>query len=165
MNLIFCDVDGVLNSRNKAKAVYEETHKSHSGIDYPFDEKCLENLKTLVRITNSKLVITSVWREDVEKKRKLLGTLKEYELDKKVIGYTPIIKGEKTRGIEIKQYLSTLKEKPNFIILDDDTADMRDLLFYIIKTDNQVGLTEENVKEAIMKFNRVIVKEKDEVER
>ena len=38
MNVIFLDVDGVLNSINKLIEIYNKTHKSHSGYIYPFDE-------------------------------------------------------------------------------------------------------------------------------
>lgn len=146
MNIIFSDVDGVLNSINKLKEVYRKTHKPRSGFDYPFDENCLENLKLLVKLTNSKLVISSTWRKSEQAKKVLLDTLEKYDLKKDVIGFTPIL--YKTRGEEIEQYLSTLSYKPNFIILDDD-ADMGRLLPYLIKTNNQVGLTRENVNLSI----------------
>lgn len=155
MNIIFLDVDGVLNSRNKRDEVYEKTHKPHSGHSYPFDEKSLENLKLLVQETNSKIVITSVWRKNEEKRRTLLNVLKEYNLDKEVIGYTPIL--NKKRGIEIKQFLINLKETPNFVIIDDD-SDMEELMPYLIKTNGQVGLTYENVQDAIIKLNKPPVK-------
>ena len=149
MNIIFLDIDGVLNSHRKLKEVYDRTHRPHSGYNYPFDEICLNNLKRLVEITNSKLVITSTWRKDQEGKNKIIETLKEYELDHHIIGYTPIL--HTSRGKEIKEYLSTLEEQPNFIILDDDT-DMEDLIDYLIKTNIQVGLTSDNTEEAIMKL-------------
>lgn len=66
MNLIFLDIDGVLNSHRKLKEVYNRTKKPHSLYNYPFDEICLSNLKLLVETTNSKIVITSSWRKDEE---------------------------------------------------------------------------------------------------
>ena len=75
MNIIFLDVDGVLNSTKKLIEVYNQTKKSYSGCDYPFDEICLENLKTLVDATNSKLVICSTWRK-YEEERKLSKKIK-----------------------------------------------------------------------------------------
>ena len=89
--------DGVLNSRNKLISVYyvynvyNEKHKAHSCYNYPFDEKCLENLRLLVDLTNSKLVITFTWRMDDIEISTLLNILKVYNLDNEVIGYTPII--------------------------------------------------------------------------
>ena len=47
MNIIFLDVDGVLNSRIKLIELYKKTGKPHSGTNFPFDETCLENLKKI----------------------------------------------------------------------------------------------------------------------
>ena len=163
MNIIFLDVDGVLNSINKLIEVYNKTKEPHSGYSYPFDEKCIENLQRLVRETNSKLVITSTWRKDKEGIETLLNELKKYGLDKEIIGYTPILLNKK-RGREIKEYLSTLKDIPNFIILDDDT-DMEELLPFLIKTNIQTGLTYENMQEAINKLNVSKIKKDEEIDR
>lgn len=151
MNLIFLDVDGVLNSHRKLKEVYDITHKPHSGYKYPFDEKSLKNLKRLVEETDSKLVITSVWRKDEEGRDTLVNALKEYELDQYIIGYTPIL--NKRRGIEIQAYLEQLDYIPNFIILDDN-SDMEELINHLVKTNIKVGLTESNVEEAIIKLTK-----------
>ena len=159
MNIIFLDVDGVLNSRNKLIEIYNKTHKPHSGYSYPFDEKCLQNLQLLVKETNSKIVITSTWRKDEVGRKTLLKALNEYELHNKVIGYTPVL--DKKREIEIKQFLINLKEKPNFVILDDD-LDMGELIPFLIKTNGQVGLTYENVQEAIIKLSKTKIKENEE---
>ena len=155
MNIIFLDVDGVLNSINKLIEIYQITHKSHSGYSYPFDEKCLKNLQLLVKETNSKLVITSTWRKDKEGIKKLLSVLKEYDLDKEVIGFTPILNGR--REIEINAYLNASRNISNFIILDND-YDMGMFLPYLVKTDSQVGLTIENVEEGIKKINHSLSK-------
>jgi len=164
MNIIFLDVDGVLNSINKLIETYNKTHKPHSGYSYPFDENCLENLQLLVRETNSKLVITSTWRKDTQGREVLLNTLKEYELDNQVIGYTPVLDNE-SRGMEIREYLRELKERPDFVILDDD-SDMEELTPFLIKTNRQVGLTYENVQEAITQLNRKKSKDtEDDLER
>ena len=151
MNIIFLDIDGVLNSHRKLIEVYNKTHKPHSGYNYPFDEICLNNLKRLVEVTNSKLVITSTWRKDKEGRDTLIKALKEYQLDQSIIGYTPIL--NQPRGIEIQAYLNTLEHHPNFIILDDDT-DMESLIDYLVKTNISVGLTEENVEEGIKKISK-----------
>lgn len=163
MNLIFLDVDGVLNSRNHLIEVYNQTHKPHSGYSYPFDENCLKNLQNLVLKTNSKLVIDSTWRKDVEGRKTLLKKLNSYNLDIHIIGYTPVLNS--TRGVEIKSFLSRLKANPNFIILDDDSADMEDLLPHLIKTNPQTGLTSQNVEEGLIKLNRLTIKEEDKFER
>lgn len=149
MNMIFLDVDGVLNSKNKLISVYNKTKKPHSGYNYPFDEFCLENLRILVQSTNSKLVITSTWRMDDVGINTLLNILQIYNLDKEVIGYTPML-GTK-RELEIKEFLSNFDIKPNFIILDDD-YDFNELLPYLIKTKSQTGLTIDDVENAVKKL-------------
>lgn len=165
MNIIFLDVDGVLNSINNLIKVYNETHKSYSGYSYPFDPNCLENLKELVKETNSSLVISSTWRRDQEGMEKLLETLSEYGLDKLVIGCTPSL-CYSSRGAEIKKYLSNLNSTSaiNFVILDDD-SDMDDLLPYLVHTNRHLGLTKENVQQAIKKLTKSHIKENDNFER
>lgn len=158
MNLIFLDVDGVLNSESNARQVYKQTHKKASGYSYPFDKKCLENLYNLVLKTNSELIITSTWRKNITGLEILYSELRKYNLDKYVTGYTPIL--NKTRGIEIKQFLSKLKYEPNFIILDDESSDMEDLLSHLIKTNREFGLTIQDVEKAIIKLNKYIDREK-----
>lgn len=131
--------------------VYNETHKSHSGYSYPFNPKCLENLKELVLATQSSLVISSTWRHSQQGMKKLLEVLNEYGLDELVIGCTPSL--GLSKGTEIKKYLSDIEQNVsvNFVILDDD-QDMDNLSQYLIHTDRQVGLTKENVEQAINKL-------------
>lgn len=145
MNIIFLDVDGVLNSISHLKEVYYLTGIPHSNYEYPFDEKCLNNLKLLVD-DNTKIVITSKWRKDIEGINKLMEELKKYDLDKYVVGFTPILYTH--RGQEIKSFIeNTDIEIAHFVILDDN-SDMDDLIPYLVKTNIQIGLTYENVLEA-----------------
>ena len=152
MNIIFLDVDGVLNSIKHLKEEYYKNQRPYSGFEYPFDSDCMNNLKILVESTNAYLVITSTWRKFDIGKKILLFELKKYDLDKKVIGYTNILNTK--RGEEIKDFLSKLSCDVNYIILDDD-SDFDDLHKYLIKTDYRYGLTYNNVETAIKKLNKV----------
>lgn len=156
INIIFLDVDGVLNSINNLIKVYEKTHRQHSGYNYPFDEECLNNLRFLVEETNSKIVITSTWRRHEKNIKVLLEKLDEYGLKDKVIGYTPIL--NEKRGKEIKKFLDTLDYKTNFIILDDDT-DMEDLITFLINTNPYFGLTKEDTDNGIKMLNKTLHKQ------
>lgn len=151
MNIIFLDVDGVLNSISGLKEAYKINKRPYSGYDYPFDAKCMNNLKELVEKTNAFLVITSTWRKDELGKNILLYELKKYGIDNRVIGYTSVMR--QSRGEEIKEYLKKLNEEVNFIILDDD-GDFDDLEKHLINTDYEVGLTEEKKDIAIKKLTR-----------
>ena len=161
MKIIFLDVDHVLNSINKLSEVYQKTGKPHSGYAYPFDEKCLQNLKLIVQKTDAKIVVTSTWRKEELGRTTLLRVLKKYELDDLVIGYTPVLPG-KAREYEIKQFLSVLTETPNFVILDND-SDMGELTPFLVKTNWLVGLTYENAQEAIKKFKAIHLQNQIEV--
>ncbi len=144
MNIIFLDVDGVLNSQNKLIELYNKTHKSHSGMNFPFDENCFENLKILVEETNSKIVITSTWRKYQEKIKLLNSILDKYNLKQEVIGYIPIL--NQKREYEIKEYIKS-NNVENFVIIDD-IKDMNDLNEYLVITTYKTGLTKENVEQA-----------------
>lgn len=151
MNIIFLDVDGVLNSIDHAKKVYEETLRAHSGYEYPFDPECLERLQKLVEKTDARIVITSTWRKTEEGKRVLQNILEQYDLANRVIGYTPIL--NKKRGEEIKSFLETLNVEASYIILDDDD-DMEELTPYLILTSMKTGLTEEKMMEGMQKLKK-----------
>ena len=149
MNIFFLDVDGVLNLIDYLIKLYYETQKPHSGYDYPFDERCLGNLKRLVEETNSKIVITSSWRKETIGKSVLISKLKEYNLDKSIIGYTPIL--NQLRETEIEYFLDSFDRLPNYIIIDDE-KNMGELNEYLIKTNPYKGLTLENVEKGIKKL-------------
>ena len=146
MDIVFLDVDGVLNSQNKLIELYNKTGKPHSGSNFPFDEKCLENLKILVKETDAKIVITSTLRKYERNMKVFLNKLKEYDLEKDVIGYTPIL--NRKREEEIIEYLNKLDIKVNFIIIDD-IRDMESLNDRLVVTSPKTGFTEENMKNAI----------------
>ena len=76
MNIVFLDVDGVLNSLENAIELYNQTGKPRSGVNYPFDERCMLNLKRLVEETHSALVVTSSWRKYQDQKERLIEELK-----------------------------------------------------------------------------------------
>lgn len=108
--LIFLDIDGVLNNNTLIGKIFAKTHKTVYPI--PFDEKCLENLQSIVFQTNSKLVISSSWRYQQNEMKRLMPKLKEYHLDNKVIGITPdlscYLPETKTHEREYLNYLKTV---------------------------------------------------------
>lgn len=145
INVIFLDVNGVLNSTKKLIDLYIETGKPHSGINYPFDEVCMNNLKYLVEETNSYLIISSSWRKRVDKKERLLEELRKYDLDKRIIGYTKIL-GPKLD--ELKNYILLFSNNINFIVLDDDKR-LESMVDNLIITNSYYGLSKENVDTGI----------------
>lgn len=148
MNLIFLDVDGVLNSIEKDEKRYGD-RRPYTDYYYPFNDNCLRNLKTLVEETKAYLVITSTWKNDKLGRDILLSELKKYGLNNKVIGYTEVLHEKKEE--EIKSFLELLDESINYIIIDDD-SDFDDLVDHLIKTNFEVGLTEEKKEKCIAKL-------------
>ena len=122
MNIIFLDVDGVLNNLRDAEIHYEKTHKPLVGTEWPFSEESMKVLRRIVIETDSKIVISSSWRVSKEGRRVLKVELKKYDIFKYVIGKTPeIYVGKNRRENEILTYLENLKGKsPSILILDDE---------------------------------------------
>jgi len=146
MNIVFLDVDGVLNSRDYTAYCSEKYGEHYGAWKIPFDPKCMENLKKIVEETKSKIVISSTWRKHEKNMEKLMGALKEYDLDEEVIGKTADL--GTTRGQEIGEFLKALGGKHNFVILDDDN-DMEEFMPHLVLTKFSTGLTEKEANEAI----------------
>lgn len=148
MNLVFLDVDYVLNSYRKSKEVYMITGKRHSGKDFPFDEVCLKNLKNLIDRTNSYIIITSSWRKYEDHMVVLKDKLVEYDLFDRVIGMTEIIGN---RICEIDKFLEGIS--CNYVILDD-VRDMGKHNEHFICTDPFYGLVSDDIDVAMLKLTK-----------
>ena len=119
MNIIFLDVDGILNSL----AYFEENKgKGHAEIsDYH-----LQMLAKIYHTCNAKIVLSSSWRElddesDIHVYKQyqyLLDELARYDME--IIDKTPVIR--MNRPLEIKTWLDGRldKEDIKFVSLDDD---------------------------------------------
>lgn len=150
MNIVFLDVDGVLNSLEHLIEVYNQTGKPHHGINYPFDERCMLNLKKLVEETHSAIVVTSTWRKYQDEKERLLEELRKYDLEQYVIGYT---KDLGNRILEIKEYLNSIGTEVNFVILDD-LVYLEDLVEYLVPTNAYFGLRDIDVEQAKLMLSK-----------
>lgn len=133
--LIFLDVDGVLNT----------PFQWETGSDR-LDPGCVLRLHRLVRATDAHVVLSSSWRlmHRLDDVRHRTG------LGDRLIGATPDLVWE-PRGMEIAAWLKRLHARSvgrPFVILDDDN-DMVHLLPHLVQTDFNVGLTAENVADAI----------------
>lgn len=156
MNIIFLDVDGVLNTPRYIE--YQIKYDRLDGYDaqFNFDPICMKNLKELVEKTNAKIVISSTWRLLRKEKDiywiELMNNLRLYGLEDKVIDCTPSLDIDTNRGQEIKKWIEENNDKDieNFVIIDDDT-DMDDIFDKLAKCDIKRGFTRE-VKEVAFKI-------------
>ena len=158
MNIIFLDIDGVLNSQ-----AYLESKRNNKGF-YELSTFHLQKLAKLYHSCNALIVLTSTWRQ-LEKEdiyQYLIDSLAKYDMY--IISKTPII--NMNRPLEIKTWLNNRidKEQIHFIILDDDFSqeeyDKYDLGKYLIKTYfycdtiEDGGLQQKQVDDAINLFKK-----------
>ena len=147
MKVIFCDVDGVLNSDDFIDSV-----KGKQDIDI----KTVLLLKRAIEETGAKIVMDTSFRY-TQSFLKVQEMLLQNGI---MFDKTPFIDNE--RGKEIKQYLSKHKDIEDYILLDDVVfPDFDDeLLNHLIKMDDTntrgigKGLQEKDVEEIIRRFGR-----------
>lgn len=153
MNIIFLDIDGVINTDRQIRI---NDLKQVKGIE--FDPIAMENLKKIIIETKAKIVIISTWKVHREKEGflwvELIRNLKKYSIDEESIhDVTPYL-GEYKPEIRIKEintYLEKNKNIDRYVILDDQW-DMGNLNPSFIRCLSFKGITEEIKKEAIEKL-------------
>lgn len=122
MNVIFLDIDGVLNTPNyavQAHAMWKRTNgrfKSRDKYGQVFDPMACSCLEYLADTTNSKIVVSSVWRKSGLQVMK--NMFKDRGIDIEVIDVTP--ESDFIRGTEIEMWLAENDYIKNYVILDDD---------------------------------------------
>lgn len=157
MNVIFLDIDGVLNSL----AYFEENkNRGHADIsDYH-----LQMLAKIYHACDARIVLSSSWRElDVDDihvywmYQYLLDELAKYDME--IIDKTPVV--DMNRPLEIKTWLDNRPDKDeiNFVSLDDDFSkdkyDIYGIGDHLVKTEffckdiSEGGLHQRHVDAAI----------------
>ena len=121
MNVIFLDVDGVLNSFPYFESMKGLSTKS----DYnEISDFHLQMLSKLYHDCDAKIVLASTWRDLDDPTDKSCYTMYKYLLDSlakygmTVFDKTPLIGG--ARPLEIVTWLQQCNENVNFVVLDDD---------------------------------------------
>lgn len=135
MKVIFLDVDGVLNSN---RTLY---------CDDSIELDLVENLATIVRATDARIVLTSTWRLVPEALRVLMDTFMKFNLA--ISSYTSELCN---RTEEILCWLKTHQDFQvnKFVILDDEDKDIKNWFpDELVKTDFMKGLTKEDAAKAI----------------
>ena len=153
MNIMFLDIDGVLNDTDYYKKIYNEIHDKYNRFESQFRHIDIDKLKILKEITketNSYIVITSSW-----KSLSIYQEIKNYliSLGIPIIGETK--DSNSNRGEGIKNYIKE-NNVEKYVILDDDIFEDYDeeLLSNLVKTSfMKGGLNEEHKILIIKKFN------------
>ena len=116
---VFLDIDGVLwdwkfikqSKIKKGGKIVTFNPESIEAVNYLFDELSFKY--------NPKLVISSTWRMNMDFTKKVLygSGLRVREEN---IFSTDIIPKFKSRELEVAKFLKEVKEKTNYLIIDDD---------------------------------------------
>lgn len=156
MNIIFLDIDGVLNGYNKwayliidiSKLLHIPVHVMSEYLKiFEVKEKYVRRLSKIVRSTDAQIIMSSSWRsgywnvsyenKSTDQKR-LADLLDKYDLS--IIGITPYDK-DGIRENEIKQWLDeTTYDIDNFVILDDESYDLRSFVGNALVQTSSVAL-------------------------
>lgn len=148
-NIIFLDIDGVLNSDKYFDSIdNKECMNLVDRLMLDIDMSKVKILLEVINKTNAKVVITSSWR-----RMKLYPYIKErlISMGLPVVGETPFIEGR--RGEEIKSYLLENRVS-NYCIIDDEVfKDYKELEDYLVVTDfYEDGLTIDHAKGVVKKL-------------
>ena len=157
-NVIFLDIDGVLNSN-----FWNDSHQKEISDGTLIDIEKIRLLSKLVKNTNAKIILHSGWRfwfnsklEPTRKESINLSRLLQQE-GIAIDGMTPDFSTEEIRkskkfslvkSSEILVWLSEHKEIDKWIVIDDLDLHNPEIEAHQIKTDSSIGLTIENVQKA-----------------
>jgi hypothetical protein len=136
MNVLFLDVDGVLNTIRSVRIF---------GFDY-IDSKMVSLVAKIVNETKAEIVLSSSWRTPKKDKKLVEQALGEYSLF--IFDCTPVITPPH-RGKEIQSWLQN-NPVANFAIIDDDSR--ANIKGHFFQTDENIGLTNEICKKIISHF-------------
>lgn len=156
LNIIFLDIDGVLNGYNKWTyriiGISKLLHISASDMSkylkvFEVKEKYVRRLAKIVRSTDARIIMSSSWRNgywDVPyisrspDQKRLTDLLNKYDLH--IMGITPHDK-DGIRENEITQWLTeTTLQIDNFVILDDESYDLRNFVGNALVQTSSVAL-------------------------
>lgn len=157
-NVIFLDIDGVLNSN-----FWNDSHQKEISDGTLIDTENIQLLAKLVRKTNSKIILHSGWKfwfdsnlQPTRKESENLVMLLQQE-GLVIDGITPDFSTEEIRknrkfslikASEILAWLTDHKEVDKWIVIDDLDLHNPEIEAHQIKADSSIGLTIENVQKA-----------------
>lgn len=174
VNMIFLDIDGVLNSeahlrrlddQHRQRGHADPTRPKHETtcecyrLERQIDRNAVTRLNRLVVKTGAKIVVSSSWRKLLDPPE-LHRILMNHGLIAEIIGETPeghtdpemlVTYGHIARifrGHEIDLWLKRHPEVEHFVILDDG-SDMEMHTHRLVHTDCEEGLLDEHVDLAI----------------
>lgn len=163
--LIFLDIDGVLNCNATFEALKDPDSTGVLSVcrwENMIDEAFVSRLNKIIEATGAEIVISSSWRISNS-----LEDIRKYLKNKGCIGSVIETTGRNDepsitdrRGREIQKYLDHAEgigeTIESFVILDD-SADMGNLMPFLVRTNMETGLLDHHVVAAnhILTFDGV----------
>ena len=155
MNVLFLDIDGVLNHEHLYRA------RKASGEQWPrheqwIDRACVVRLNRVVAATGARVVISSSWRCYLGGHEPVAAVLRECGFAGDVIDATPDLSGRPEGALihrsvdrwdEIEAWLLAHPEVSRYVILDDCAMNAPHDVF--VRTDIEDGLTDADVDRAV----------------
>jgi hypothetical protein len=157
MVVLFLDIDGVLCSYDELRL------RDENGI-HLFREEAVIALNMLAAYYDARLVLTSTWRgktgtRDVAETQALFNARGIYA---EVLDFTPRSGGTRQhRGTEVNDWLAAHPEVTQYIVIDDETADLEGAVDpqRILKTNRWRCLDMYDARQAVFRFDRVFSKQ------
>ena len=139
MNIVFLDIDGVLNNFSLIQ---------RHGFDY-IDSSMVIRLGRIIDRTGAEIVLSSYWRLDPKDRSVVDHSLGEHGMS--VMDVTPRLSGP--RANEIRQWLGENRDVVRYAILDDDDEAGIGMEHSFFQTDPEVGITAEIANSSILHLN------------
>lgn len=173
--LIFLDFDGVLNTENHFAKMTVEGVPTRDYYGPKFDPKAVANLQKIIEATDAWIIVSSSWRYMGLKDLQRMWT--DRNLPGWIAGITPLHTEDdklletdlsqldeitpemfsSSRGNEIKAYFNEMpgnsSDSQRYVILDDLNEVLPDQESYFIHINPIVGITEDDVEEAVEILN------------
>ena len=148
MNVIFLDIDGVLNTDRWEALCLSEDIELEDKFGITFDDISIANLRTIISRTNASIVIHSTWKlhHDVEWFVDMWNTR---NLPGFIISITPNIAPDYDKHNEISMWLKLHPQISQYVILDDEKEFVSPLSEHHILIDGLCGITMSNAEKAI----------------
>ena len=156
MNVIFLDLDGVLNSersflasamiaKDEVESVWHRTWRT-------IDPIAVNLVNRLCKDSKSKIVISSSHKKEVPSGPDKLFGLRDYfetlGIDHDlIVGWTPTSLG--IRGNEIQAFLDKHPEITNYLIIDDTVEFLSSQLGNFTRCDSEIGMSAKNYREGM----------------
>lgn len=156
LDLLFFDIDGVLNSEQSA-VMWNRNGRVGGGLrpgKHDFCPIAASNLLSLLEyLPDLRLVISSTWRNN-RTVEELDQMFQEIGLPPRtVIGKTPRFDDIKPRGREIQAWLDQCPKKiRRFAIIDDDSDDINHLMPYLKHTSWRNGFMRQDMHDLLHYF-------------